>query len=176
MPNLVNEILLDDFKRSFEGAGSCLVLSFDGLTVEQVADLRNKFREAGVDYRVVKNRLALKAFSGMQLDLSEAFRGKCGVVVAPEEGAIGAAKIVREAFGKAKQPPVVVTGGVIEGEAITGDAAKNIADMPDKQTVRAQLAGALVGVARGLATCVQSAGPASLARALQARIDKEGDA
>ena len=174
MPNLVNRVLIDDFTKRFESAGSCLVVSFDKLTVEEVSDLRDKFREAGVQYQVVKNRIAVKAFGSMDLDLTEAFKGKCGVVVAPEETAISAAKIVREAVGKKKPAPLVVTGGVIEGEVITGPAAAGIADMPDKNTVRAQLLGAMSGVARGLAVCLQGAGTAGLARAIQARVDKEG--
>ncbi len=131
---------------------------------------------AGLSYQVVKNRLALKAFESMKLDLSVSFKGKCGLVLAAEEGAIGAAKIVREAMAKAKKPSVVVAAGVIEGEVIDGPAAKSIAVMPDKDTVRAQLAGTINGVARSIATCLQAAGPASLARAMQARIDKAEEA
>lgn len=174
MPNLVNNILLDELKESFQDMGSCLVVSFDGLTVEQAHEIRGKFRESGLKFKVVKNRLALKAFADMDLDLSDAFAGKCGVVVAPEEGAIGAAKVVREAGGKAKTPPIVVTGGVIEGEVIVGPQAAAIADMPDKDTVRAQLCGAILGVGRGLAVAMQAAGGAGVARAVQARVDKEG--
>ncbi|MHC4898133.1 MAG: hypothetical protein ACYTGW_13605, partial [Planctomycetota bacterium] len=57
---------------------------------------------------------------------------------------------------------------------IIGDAAKKIADMPDKQTVRGQCASALSGLARGIVVCLSGAGPAGLARVLQAKIDKEG--
>ncbi len=173
MPNLVNTILLDELKGSFEGMGSCLVVSFDRLTVAQAHGIRNKFRDAGIQFQVVKNRLAIKAFSELNLDMGEAFQGKCGVVVAEEEGAIAAAKLVREEMERIKKPPLVVTGGVIEGEPITGAAAANIADMPDKDTVRAMLAGAINGVARGIATCVQGAAGGGLARCLQAKIDKE---
>jgi len=172
MPNLVNTILYDDLTQSLGEMGSCLVVSFDKLTVQQAEDIRSQFREAGVSLRVVRNRLAIKAFSSLSYDMSPAFEGKCGVVVAQEEGAIAAAKIVREAVRKVKEAPIVVTGGVIEGEAITGSAAAMIADMPDKDTVRAQLAGAISGVARGIAACLHAGGPAGLARAVQARVDK----
>ena len=177
MPNLVNEILLDDLKQRFQSMGSCVVVSFDHLTVAQASDIRTQFRDAGVQYVVVKNRLALQALSAMGLDMKEAFDGKCGIAFAEEEGAISAAKIVRD-FVKPyrKRPPLRVTGGLIEGEAITGDAAKGISEMADKQTVRAQFASAISGPARALATCIANAGAAGLARALQAKIDKEGGA
>ena len=46
-------------------------------------------------------------------------------------------------MAKVKQPPVVVTGGVIEGQPILGPAAATIHSMPDRNTVRAQLLGAM---------------------------------
>ena len=172
MPNLVNKIMLDELKSDFDGMGSCVVLSFDQLDVALDQEIRTKLRESGLTYRVVKNRLAIRAFKDMDLDMREAFAGKCGVVVAPEENAIGAAKLVREALTKRRPPPLVVTGGVIEGQAIVGPAAAAIADMPDRQTVRAQLAGAISGPARGLAMAVSGLG-AGLARVIQARIDQQ---
>ena len=172
MPNVVNEFLLEDLQQDFQKMGSCLVLSFDKLTVERANEIRNKFREAGVTYKVVKNRLAIKALDKMGIDMREAFRGKCGIVLAEEEGAISAAKIVRDYTKKdRKRAPLKVVGGVIEGEPIVGDQAKNIADMPDKDTVRAQLAGVISGPARGLAACLAGL-PGGLARVLQAKIDK----
>jgi ribosomal protein L10 len=148
--------------------------------VQLTNDMRNRFRAAGVDYRVVKNRLALRAFKSLGLDLSAALEGKCGVVMAEEENAITAAKMVRD-FSvearrelKAKAPPVVVTGGVIEGEAITGPAAAGIADMADKNTVRSQILSAISGPARGLVTAIQGL-PSGLARVIQAHAEKSGD-
>ena len=115
MPNLVNKILLDDLKTKFTEMGSCLVVSFDTLTVAQANDIRNQFRGAGFRYLVVKNRLACQALSAMGFEMREAFEGKCGVAFAEEEGAISAAKLVRE-FNRPfrKSPPLRVTGAVIE--------------------------------------------------------------
>ena len=174
MPNIVNEILHDELERDLKQAGSCLVLGFDRLTVEQAIDLRNRFREAGHSYRVVKNRLATRAMkSALDIDMSSTFRGKCGVVLAEEEQAISAAKLVREAMKPfRKDPRVWVIGAVIEGEPIVGDSAAAIADMPDRETVRAQIASAISGPARGLATVVQAVA-GGLARCIQAKIDKE---
>lgn len=175
MPNLVNEILLDTLEKEVRDAGSCLVVSFDKLTVAQDQEVREQLREAGVRYVVVKNRLAERAFRAMDLDLRAAFQGKCGVVLAPEDKAIAAARTVREYGRRLKEPPVVVTGGVLEGEAIVGPLAAAIADMPDRQTVRAQIATAVSGPARSLASVVQAVA-GGLARCVQARIDKAGGA
>jgi len=173
MPNLVNTALLGELKSDFDDMGSCLVVSFDKFDVSLAEDVRTKFRDAGLRFYVVKNRLAVRAFADLEMDMSQAFDGKCGVVIAPEEKAISAAKLIRESTERMKTPPLVVTGGVIEGEVIVGPAAGTIADLPDKNAVRSQLCGAINGVARGLATALQAAGGAGLARAVQARVDKE---
>lgn len=178
MPNIVNNVLLSELQQDIENMGSCIVLEFNQLTVGLTQDIRDQFRDAGVKYTVVKNRLAVRAFAASGLDMAEAFTGKCGVVIAEEEKAIAAAKLVQE-FGqrarktlKLKRPPLVVTGGVIEGEAITGEAATRIHDMPDKNTVRSMLLSAIQGPARGLAACIQGT-HAGLARVVQARSEQD---
>ena len=110
MPNLVNKILLEDLKSELNDMGSCVVLSFDKLDVAQDEAVRTALRDAGLRYRVVKNRLALKAFEALDLKMDEAFTGKCGVIVAPEEKAIAAARLVREAVARRRPAPLVVTG------------------------------------------------------------------
>ena len=174
MPNFVNEILFDQLKGQVEESGSCLVINFDKLTVAKDEDFRGKIREMGLGYQVVKNRLAAKAFETvLDVDLSPALKGKCGVIFAPEEKAISAAKFLRDEAKKEKDFPIVITGGVIEGEAIHGDAAQTIADMPDRATVQAQLAGVLIAPARQMASMLNAVG-GGLARCIQAKIDKEG--
>lgn len=181
MPNVVNNILMSDLQRDIENMGSCLVLKFDKLTVALTQDIRNQFRAAGVKYTVVKNRLAVRAFAANGLDMSAAFTGKCGLIIAEDEKAISAAKLVED-FGlkarralKIKSPPLVVTGGVIEGEPIIGDAAARIHDMPDKDTVRSMLLSAIQGPARGLAACIQGT-HAGLARVMQAHSEQDAGA
>lgn len=174
MPNIVNEILYRELESGFREMGSCLVLEFDKLTVRDDTQLRREFRGAGFQYRVVKNRVATKALAAAtNIDLPTGLKGKCGIVFATEERAIEAAKLVREVLKTHKKSqPFRVIGGVIEGEAIGGVAAAAIADMPDRQTVRAQLAMAIAGPARMLATVINAL-PSGLARCVQAKLDAE---
>lgn len=172
MPNLVNQIVYEDLRREFESMGSCLVIAFDKLQPQQDIALRTSFRNAGIKYRVVKNRLAVKAFADLRLDLKKALVGKCGIALAAEEGAIKAAKLVREYIQAQKQPPVEIVGGVVEGTAYVGADAATIADLPDRQTIRTQLAIAVSGPARSLASVVNAVA-GGMARCIQAKIDKQ---
>ncbi len=175
MPNLVNEILLAELERDFQQMGSCLVVAFDKLQPQQDLEIRGKLRETGVRYRVVRNRLAQKALSTLNLDLKTALVGKCGVAIAKKEGAIAAAKALREYIKKQKESPIAIVGGVVEGSAFVGAAAAGIADLPDRNTVNTQIATAISGPARSLAT-ILNAVAGGLARCIQARVDKQGGA
>jgi large subunit ribosomal protein L10 len=168
VPNLVNEILLADLQREFQSMGSCVVVEFNKLLPQQDLDIRGKLRAAGVRYRVVQRALA-----GMKLDLGDALKGRCGIAIAEKEGAIQAAKILRDWIKKTKDAPLIIKGGVVEGAAYHGEAAGAIADLPDRNTVNTQIVTAISGPARSLAMLV-SAVAGGLARCIQAKVDKAG--
>ncbi len=169
MPNIVVRHAFAEYGKDIEGMGSCVVLTFDKLTVAQVSQLRNQFREEGISMRVVRNRIAKKALKEAGYEVED-IRGKCGIAFAPEEKAITAAKLVRD-FAKAnKSATLEVLGGIVEGEVIPTTAAATIADMPDKDTVRAQIAIAISAPARGLAM-VLSGVQSGLARCLDQHAD-----
>ena len=176
MPNLVNEILLADLQREFTKMGSCVVVEFGKLKPQQDLEIRGKLRAAGVRYRVVRSRLAVRAFESLKLDLGKALTGRCGIAIAQKEGAIQAAKILREWIKKTKDAPIAIKGGVVEGAAYSGAVAESIADLPDRNTVNTMIVSAISGPARSLASLV-SAVAGGMARCIQAKVDaqtKEG--
>lgn len=175
MPSLINEILLADLQREFQNMGSCVVVEFGKLLPQQDIEIRGKLRAAGVRYRVVRSRLAERAFAGLKLDLSSALTGRCGIAIAEKEGAIQAAKLLREWIKKTKDAPISIKGGVVEGAAFTGAAAESIADLPDRNTVNTQIVSAISGPARSIASLV-SAVAGGLARCIQAKVDAQGGA
>ena len=172
MPNLVNKILLADLQREFKKMGSCVVVEFGKLLPKQDVEIRGKLRDAGIRYRVVRSRLAMRAFADLKLDLGEALTGRCGVAIAQKEGAIAAAKILRDWIKKTKDAPLTIKGGVVEGAAYTGPMADAIADLPDRNTVNTQIVSAISGPARSLASLV-NAGAGGLARCIQAKVDAQ---
>lgn len=174
MPNLVNQILLEELQNEFKSMGSCVVVEFGKLLPKQDIEIRGQLRAAGVRYRVVRSRLAQKAFAGLKLDLSGALKGRCGVAIAQKEGAIQAAKILRDWIKKTKNAPLSIKGGVVEGSAYSGANAELIADLPDRNTVNTMIVTAISGPARSLATVVQAVA-GGLARCIQAKVDKAAD-
>ncbi len=174
MPNLVGRLTLREIDGHLDSMGSCVVVTFDKMTVQQASTLRNRFRDEGITLMVVKNRLAMHALAARGMELNERLLGKCGLAFAPEEKAITAAKLVREFQKENRDIQVKTLAGVIEGEVIEGQGAAMIADMADKDTVRAQIATAISGPARSLATVLQAVG-AGVAQCLKQRSEQEGE-
>src|SRR6185295_12731 len=83
----------------FERATSAVLLNFRGLSVLKTTELRNQFRSAGVDFRVVKNSLVKLAIKDTKLDTAEfrkALVGETAIAWTYEDPSL-AAKVVRDA-------------------------------------------------------------------------------
>ena len=159
--------LVDQLGRAKGG----LIANFTGLNVAQVTEIRAKFREAGVEYRVVKNTLIKRALAGTASEaLSETFTGPTAVALKFDEefGTLGkAAKDLVKKFEKFE-----VKGGYIEEEILEGDIVETMAALPTLDEARAQLLGVINAPAANLLAQINA--PASnLIGVIQAKKDKD---
>jgi len=130
-------------RERFEQASSAVLMDFAGLTVAQATELRNQFRKAGVDYRVVKNTLVKIALQGTALDNDEfksQLRGQTGIAWSYEEPS-KAAKIVKEFRSvEINAAKLQVKCGVLENQVMAGPRVETeLASLPGKDEVRAML-------------------------------------
>ena len=144
------QTIAEELHARLETADVLYLTDFTGLTVEAIGDLRNKLREAGAEYRVVKNTLTIRALEGLDLpDLSEHLQGPTAVVLAGEDP-VGPAKVVRE-FAKENDDRPVVKVGVVERRAISPQEVSRLADLPPKDHLLAAIAGGLTAGVGGIA-------------------------
>ena len=134
---------IEYLKDRFARATSAVFVDFAGLTVSQATDLRNQFRQVGVDYRVVKNTLVKLAVRGTALDtddLKAQLRGQTAIAFSFEEPSV-AAKVVRD-FRKLEvnAARLQVKCGVLENAVMAGNRVETeLASLPGKDEVRAML-------------------------------------
>jgi large subunit ribosomal protein L10 len=133
-------------------------------------ELRTAMRIAKVDYKVVKNKLALRAAKGTAVEkLSPHFKGPVAVAMAYGDVVQGA-KAITDAFKKA--PDLIkLKGAVAEGATMDAKGVEQLSKMPGLQELRAQLLGMLTQPATRLVQVINAPG-ASLARVIQAHTDK----
>jgi large subunit ribosomal protein L10 len=135
---------------------------FTGLNVAKATDLRRKLRAAGVEYVVVKNTLARRAFAAAEVQgLESHLAGPTALVLAGPDP-VSAAKVLTD-FAKEHEKPAVKVG-LVEGRAVTPAQVKQLASLPSKLELLAQLGGALqspmvgfVGALHGLLTMMVGA-------------------
>lgn len=160
------ELVRDRFSRAI----SAVLLDFRGIDVLTISSLRDKFREKGVEYRVVKNNLVVKALAGTALEgkLDEHLKGPTGIAWSFEDPS-AAAKIVRD-FRKAgdTHEKLGVKCGLLEETVFEGERVESeMAAIPGKDEIRAQLLAQLMAPAQQLV--MQLGAPAqNLAYALEA--------
>lgn len=171
MPNIVNKMVMRELTEEFKDVEGMVLVSYAGLTVEENEALRGKLAEKNVSFRMVRNSLAKRVLAEKEITFpeDEALKGNTGIAYGDAEAAIDAAKIFNEKDVK-KAGKVQFKGGVLEGNALDAQSAKALADLPDRDTLHAQLLGVISGPARGLATVINAV-PSGLARVIQAHVD-----
>ncbi|HIF42058.1 MAG TPA: 50S ribosomal protein L10 [Planctomycetes bacterium] len=170
MPNIVNEMILRGMSEGMTNAEGMVVVTFGGLDVAETEAIRGQVAEAGASMRMVRNRLARLALTEKGIDLGEGtLQGNVAIAWGDSEATIGAAKVFASKDVK-KAKKVEFRAGLLDGEVLGPAEAASLADVPDRDTLNAQLLGVISGPARALASVIQAV-PSATARVLQARAD-----
>ncbi len=135
------------------------LIDFKGLDVARSTDLRVQLREKEARLRIVKNRLAKRAFSDGGMEIVESnLVGQTAIAYPVGDDVVGVAKVLRD-FAK-EHELAEVRVGVVDGRLITADEFDSLADLPSREELIAKalylmkypitgLATALSGVLRG---------------------------
>ena len=151
---------------------SIFVIDYKGLTVAEISDLRNRIREKGGTCKIAKNtliRIAVQDDENWQ-PVQEFLKDTTALLLTKED--IGSVVKEYKKFQKDTKK-TELRGGVLEGKALTKTEAEALADLPSKEELYARIAGALNALATKVAVGVKEV-PSSIARGLQAYVDKEG--
>lgn len=147
-------------------AKGIVITQQSGLTVSEVTDLRRQMREAGAEFKVLKNTLAKIAVTGTPMEgLSSLLEGPTAVAFSIED-AVAAAKIASK-FSNSNQKLKVV-GGYLDGRVLDAHSVDLIAKLPSLDELRGKIVGVLCAPATKLAVLAKE--PASrVARVIGAR-------
>lgn len=137
----IKQSVVDEITEKLQKSVSCIVVDYKGLKVDEVTELRNKFREAGVDYKVYKNTLVRRAAEkvGNMQEFDNVNLVGTNALAFGYEDAIAPAKIVSE-FAKT-HPKIEFKMGFVEGEYYDAEMMKQLADIPSREVLIAKLLG-----------------------------------
>ncbi len=162
MPNMLNELLAEQYQRDLGELDSVVAIDYSGLNSEQMEEFRNGLREADLTMEVVKNRIAvlalkdaaLKPLVESDLGKKEVFKGQTALLYGAE-GAIDAAKFAYR-WLKDHEKSITVKGGLMGDEVLDAGSVQQISTLPGREDLLSMMAGGFLSVPQKLAGTMQS--------------------
>ncbi len=122
-------------------AQTLVMAEYRGITVADMTKLRSQARSKGVTLSVLKNTLARRAVAGSAFDIvSDQMTGP--LIYGFSVDAVAAAKVVAD-FAKTNDK-LVIRGGAFGGKQLSVDGVKQLANIPSKEVLLAQVCGLLM--------------------------------
>jgi large subunit ribosomal protein L10 len=119
-----------------------VLTDYRGLKVSQIQDLRGKLRGGGVEYRVIKNTLARRAADAAGYkDLESELKGPVAIAFGYDDLSLPP-RLINE-WVRTTRLKLEVVGGLVEGRVVNRDQIKQLADLPSREVLLAQLLGTL---------------------------------
>ena len=145
-------------------ATSVVFVDYKGITVAQDTELRKQFREAGVEYTVVKNTLTNFAAKNAGYYFSEVLNGTTAMASTTGDP-IAPARIAAEFAKKNKLKTLGIKGGIVEGSVLSGEQLTGFSELPSKNALVASVLGTFLAPISSLAFVLD-----------QIRMQKDGSA
>jgi large subunit ribosomal protein L10 len=162
--------VVDEVRERLAASDGAVLTEYRGLTVAALANLRRELAAAGGDYKVYKNTLVrLAVANGPKESIRDLLTGPTAIAFV--QGDVSAvAKTLRD-FAKAN-PNLVVKGGIVGDGLLSASEMTVLADLPPRQTLLAQFAGALSAPMQQLAGLLEAL-PRNLAYGISALLDQK---
>jgi large subunit ribosomal protein L10 len=162
--------VVDEVRQQFEQSDAAILTEYRGLKVKDLAGLRRSLRTNGGEYKIYKNTLVRLAArqSGLEA-LEEMLVGPTGITFV-EGDAAAVAKVLRD-YSRTN-PLLLIKGGVLGEKIIGPQETAALAELPSREVLLAQLAGAIAAPMQQLAALLKAL-PQNLAYGLAALRDQK---
>jgi large subunit ribosomal protein L10 len=149
MDKIKKQNYISEMTTQFDKSEAVIVTHYQGLTVNQLDELRAKMREHGIIFKVTKNRITKLAIEKTRCkDLADLFTGPTAVALS--EDAITSAKILTN-FSK-ENSNLKILGGIMGNDILDVAGVKNVATLPSLDEARAKIVGILRSPAQKIAS------------------------
>ncbi len=139
-------------------AAAVYLTEYKGLKVDQVEDLRGRFRASGVRYRVVKNTLLRRAMeqAGGYDSLFEYLHGPTAAAFSVEPAS--AARVIKEYVKANRNSPLALKAAFVDGAVYSGQEIDTLASLKSRDELLGDIIGLLLSPIRNVVGAVQSPG------------------
>lgn len=151
----IKKQVVADIVEKFKTAESMVVCSFNGLTVDQVTELRKQCRENDVHYCVLKNRLVARALDELGIKGLDSLLEGPNAFIFGTKDVTTAPKIVSTFIEKNKLTSLEIKGGLMGTETLDVAAVKALAATPSRDELLGMLVGCLVSPVSALVAVLE---------------------
>lgn len=156
MPNEKNIQQVESIREDFQNSEVIILTEYQGLTVEEISELRDKCREAEIQYKVYKNTLINVVAEELEIeDIAPYLQGTTAVAMGNDPAA--SAKILKDFSGEHEN--LKIKGGILGNRTIDADAAEKLVNMPSKEQLIAMTIGGLNAPISGLVNVLHQGSP-----------------
>jgi len=128
---------IEELKKDFSEAGAVFVTDYRGLRVDDLTELRKELRKSKTSFRVIKNRLALRALEeGLAKEMAPHFDNTTAIAVS--KGDIAASAKALTGFAKTHDQ-LKIKAGILEGKLISEGQVKELSNLPSRDQLLGQL-------------------------------------
>ncbi len=128
-----------ELSEAFGNHDSFFLVDFINMSVAQAVEIRKLCRENSYSFRVVKNRLALRALKEeFPEDIKLSFQGSTAIAFAPQNP-IGLARLIKDF--SARNKVLSVKAGLLEGQLLTADRFNEVANLASREELLGRIGG-----------------------------------
>jgi large subunit ribosomal protein L10 len=173
LSRIQKEALVKQYEEKVNSSSAMVFTNYKGVTVAQLRSLRNKLKESGTTYVVVKNSLLSIALKNAdRAQPAELLTGSNAVAFIGED--IGTGVTALKDWIKAEKI-IDITGAMLESSVLTATQADALSDLPTKEETLAMILRTINAPASNLVRIINAPG-ASLARVINAHVEKQQEA
>ena len=146
--------LVNEIAEKLQNSKSTIIADYRGLTVAEVTELRKNLRDAGIEFKVLKNTMTRRAADQVNLgEVNEYLTGPNAIAFSYDD-VVAPAKILND-FAKTHKA-LELKGGIIEGKVINTAEVTALAELPSKEGLLSMLANVLQAPIRNFALAVKA--------------------
>lgn len=125
--------MVEEIQERLSRVQGAVLTDYRGLNAGDMTLLRKQLRDAGVEYKVLKNTLTIRAAEELNMDALVPFLNGPTAVAFGYDDPVAAAKIISE-FAK-KNKALEVKGGIVEGKIVGPEGVASLADLPSREVL-----------------------------------------
>lgn len=145
--------LVNEIAEKLQNSKSTIITDYRGLTVGQVTELRKRLRDAGIEFKVLKNTMTRRAADQVNLgEVNEFLVGPSAIAFSTDD-VVAPARILND-FAK-EHKALELRAGIVEGKVIGTEEVKALAELPSRDGLLSMLLSVLQAPMRNLAYAVK---------------------